>query len=261
MKIAVYGDLHTEVVGYQPKQAWVQQADLVVQSGDLSTGSRGATWLLGLQRRALFVPGNHEYWNPVLSEGLWDRYNEPRKIPKYTIAQVDADFRARLKNSPVTFLQCDVTVIDNVRFLGCTLWSDLSTDKARRAAYEIRNFQFILSEELRLFTVDDQQALHLKHKAWLTEQLNTPFDGKTVVITHFSPTRESFTRSGESWIVRDHYSSDLDHLVKLADVWIHGHIHAQLDYTLGRCRVICNPRGYPGDHCSQHFKNLQLIEV
>ena len=235
MKLAVYSDLHTEATGYQPKQSWVQQADLVVQCGDLSTGTRGVSWLLGLKSKALFVPGNHEYWNPVLREGLWDRYNEPRKIPKYTIDEVDADFRARLNNSPVTFLQCDVVVIDHVRFLGCTLWSDLSSDKARRAAYE--------------------------NKAWLTEQLNTPFDGKTVVITHFSPTRESFTRSGESWIVRDHYSSDLDHLVKLADVWIHGHIHAQLDYTLGRCRVICNPRGYPSDYCRQQFKNLQLVEV
>jgi Icc-related predicted phosphoesterase len=30
-----------------------------------------------------------------------------------------------------------------------------------------------------------------------------------------------------------------------ARLWIHGHIHSYCDYTLGKTRVLANPRGYP----------------
>jgi hypothetical protein len=30
------------------------------------------------------------------------------------------------------------------------------------------------------------------------------------------------------------------------DLWVHGHTHSSFDYKLGKTRIICNPRGYPG---------------
>ena len=30
-----------------------------------------------------------------------------------------------------------------------------------------------------------------------------------------------------------------------AQLWVHGHIHYCCDYTLGKTRVLANPRGYP----------------
>lgn len=41
------------------------------------------------------------------------------------------------------------------------------------------------------------------------------------------------------------FASRLDELVESANVWIHGHTHASFDYLVGRCRVACNPGGYP----------------
>ena len=32
-----------------------------------------------------------------------------------------------------------------------------------------------------------------------------------------------------------------------AALWIHGHTHTFFDYRAGGARVICNPRGYPGE--------------
>ena len=45
------------------------------------------------------------------------------------------------------------------------------------------------------------------------------------------------------------YVSDHDQLVSKsgASLWIHGHVHASSDYVLGDTRVVCNPRGYPGE--------------
>jgi len=38
---------------------------------------------------------------------------------------------------------------------------------------------------------------------------------------------------------------DLSGLMPGADLWFHGHVHDSVDYTVGRCRVVANPRGYP----------------
>jgi len=31
----------------------------------------------------------------------------------------------------------------------------------------------------------------------------------------------------------------------MGDLWVHGHTHCALDYPLGKCRVVCNPKAYP----------------
>jgi hypothetical protein len=40
------------------------------------------------------------------------------------------------------------------------------------------------------------------------------------------------------------FVSDLRHILDLADLWIHGHVHDSFDYRVGATRVIANPRGY-----------------
>ena len=32
-----------------------------------------------------------------------------------------------------------------------------------------------------------------------------------------------------------------------AALWIHGHTHTRFDYRVRGTRVVCNPRGYPGE--------------
>jgi hypothetical protein len=48
-----------------------------------------------------------------------------------------------------------------------------------------------------------------------------------------------------------------------------GHLHNSSDYQLGKCRVICNPRGYPGrnrsnqdlPHENSRFDPSKVISV
>ena len=40
---------------------------------------------------------------------------------------------------------------------------------------------------------------------------------------------------------------------------VHGHTHRRMDYMLGDTRVICNPRGYPGEN--EWYKNYQPVYV
>ena len=40
------------------------------------------------------------------------------------------------------------------------------------------------------------------------------------------------------------FCNALDHLLPLADMWLHGHLHCPLDYEKEGCRVVANPLGY-----------------
>jgi calcineurin-like phosphoesterase family protein len=81
---------------------------------------------------------------------------------------------------------------------------------------------------------------------WLRERLDAPFAGKTVVVTHHLPSGRSIEPTHREHKIAPAYASNLELLVQRADLWIHGHVHWSVDYQIGRCRVICNPRGRPG---------------
>jgi hypothetical protein len=43
------------------------------------------------------------------------------------------------------------------------------------------------------------------------------------------------------------------------DLWVHGHVHSSLDYSVGgRCRVVSNPRGYPVHRQPERFENANF---
>jgi Icc-related predicted phosphoesterase len=42
-------------------------------------------------------------------------------------------------------------------------------------------------------------------------------------------------------------------------LWLHGHIHANRDYQVGSTRVVCNPRGYPGENAD--FDPRFIVEL
>ncbi|MCY1461840.1 hypothetical protein D9M71_795400 [compost metagenome] len=35
-------------------------------------------------------------------------------------------------------------------------------------------------------------------------------------------------------------------------LWVHGHVHMAVDYEATGTRVVCNPRGYPGEVTGFH---------
>ena len=95
-------------------------------------------------------------------------------------------------------------------------------------------------------TTSGREKFHHQHqqRKWIGDKLAKPFEGKTVVITHMAPSMRSVPERYATDIVSAAYASNLDELAQSADMWIHGHMHASSDYEIGKCRVVCNPRGY-----------------
>jgi Icc-related predicted phosphoesterase len=69
-------------------------------------------------------------------------------------------------------------------------------------------------------------------------------------VTHHAPSLQSVADPYKRDLVSAAFASPLDSLVAAskAKLWLHGHVHHACDYRIGDTRVLCNPRGYPGEN-------------
>jgi hypothetical protein len=200
-------------------------------------------------RAVVFVPGNHEYYDNTLQD-------ERARMR-------DAAMRSR--QPPVHLLDGDSVVIDGVRFVGCTLWTDFGlridtasgavTDPARgieaaqRGMVDYRAIQLRTGEPgaaaWRKLTPQDTLAMHHTQRDWLQAALAAPFDGPSVVVTHHGPHRQSLAaRFADDWVSTAFINELPTSFFEVPSLWVHGHTHTSFDYRLGGCRVLCTPRGY-----------------
>jgi hypothetical protein len=113
----------------------------------------------------------------------------------------------------------------------------------------------------RPFDAEAMRALGLDCQHWLRRALAEPFEGTTVVITHFAPTLHSTDpRYGLSPGTAG-FCNGLDELLPLADLWLHGHLHCPQDQQVGRCRIVANPLGYAQKNEQLTFQPQQVIRV
>ena len=261
MKIQLLSDLHLEVHPHFVPQP-TPGADVLVLAGDIGSYQSGS--LLdamgdsdfGLGRFAhwpvpvIFVPGNHEY-------------------DAQDFDAAHARLRATCERLGLIWLERESMVLHGVRFVGTTLWSDFdalaehegSSDLVRRLrqrdkAFRAANFYLKKTGGTRdeaAFLAPAVREQGLLCQQWLRETLATPFDGPTVAVTHFAPSLHSADPRyglvpGTAW-----FCNALDDCLAPVQLWLHGHLHAPLDYTVQgahpsgtpwQCRVVANPLGY-----------------
>jgi len=223
------------------------RADLVVLAGDIANGAAGIEWAKQtFSVPVIYLAGNHEYY-----EGEFDSVQEA--------------MRAAVLGSAVELLDCSELVVGDVRFVGCTLWTDysLAPQSFRPEVIETArklnpDYQLIRSGE-RKFAPEDAIALCSRHRAWLGAKLAEPFPGKTAVITHFAPHPFSIAPAYVGHQGNPAFVLDLSEMMGRATLWIHGHTHTLFDYFVRGTRVVCNPRGYPGEQTG--FRSTLTVEL
>jgi hypothetical protein len=90
--------------------------------------------------------------------------------------------------------------------------------------------------------------MHSASKAFLIKTLATPFPGPTVVVCHHGHWPSAHPQY-QTDILTAAFVSNLTFIEEYQpDIFIHGHVHSSSDYRVGRTRVLCNPRGYPGEN-------------
>ena len=226
MKAQIVSDLHLESAPLRPLEV---RADVLIVAGDTHDTPDGlAAFLTSLPADApvVLVLGNHEYDHKVFATAL-------------------SAYREAVKPFPnAHLLECESVDIDGIAFIGANLWTDMRGGlDAAAVAGVLRAF------DMRGISVDELIAIHRRTLAWL--ETSYPRDAaQVVVVTHAAPSVRSQHPRFAGSALNGFFTSNLDALVERLSpaLWVHGHAHDPFDYEIGRTRVVCHPRGYPGEN-------------
>lgn len=158
--------------------------------------------------------------------------------------------------SHVQVLERDAVIISGSRFLSATMWTDFSATGnkplASITAQTMMNDyrQIRTGENYRRIKPGDLAAEARKTRNWFLRKLAEPFSGQTIVITHHAPLMRSLAENPNSGGHLD--AAYANEWIDLMDgnqvaLWVHGHSHTPVDYHEAGTRIVCNPRGYPGE--------------
>lgn len=264
MKIALCSDLHLEFAPLEITNT--ENADVLVLAGDImvaadledfAPGYVHPDWANLLPARAekaqmyrdflamcsrefkhvLFVAGNHEFYN-----GKWQQ----------TLVTLRAECSVF---DNVHFMENDTFVLDDVTFVGGTLWTDMNRGDplTKQIVSNSMNDYRIIRVESRDYgrlRPDDTLARHIATVEYIRQVANANPDGKVVVVGHMAPSKLStHPRYADEHHMNGGYSSDLSEFILARPqikLWVHGHTHHPFAYTIGKCRITANPRGYVG---------------
>lgn len=276
MKIQLLSDLHLEAHPHWRGEP-APGADLLVLAGDIGSYQKGSglqdadfglaqfSPKAGWPTPVVFVPGNHEY-DTLDFDAAHLRLQETCErlgiqwLERCTLRPVATDRQGR-----------------PVRLVGTTLWSDFDALaptgtgpnalgqqlKARDKAFRAANYYLRKTDTTRngtLFLAEQMREQALACQVWLRDALLTPFDGSTVVVTHFAPSLHSADPRYGLTPGTAGFCNARDDLLPHAALWLHGHLHAPSDYTLQGCRVVANPLGYARKKEQSQFSPMGLIE-
>jgi predicted phosphodiesterase len=246
-----------DIGSYQPGSLLEGSDFGLARFSPLPVAQGGAGW----PTPVLFVPGNHEY------DGL-------------DFGATHARLRETCERLGLVWLERECVVMQGVRFIGSTLWTDFDAlDAAAAAAGDITLGEQLRNREKAFRAAnfylrtnhsfqDGQPVLAegvrergLASQAWLRQALARPFDGPTVVVTHFAPSLLSADPRYGLAPGTAGFCNALDELLGQAQLWLHGHLHCPSDYVKNGCRVVANPLGYARKGEQDGFKPDLLIEI
>lgn len=280
MKLALASDLHLEFGDITLTND--EGADVLLLSGDIMVAQdlhdhseesvRTAVMIESLIRRqstamrfrnflkrcsfqfphVIYIAGNHEFYHGKFHGSLEDLRKECDKFPN------------------VYFLEDQIKKIDDVTFIGCTLWTDMNKGDplTLHAVTDMMNDYRIIRNDEKGYT-----KLRPAHTAWrharsieyIRTVIEGKFDEKFVVVGHHAPSPMStHEKYKNDRLMNGAYSSDLSEFIldhPQIKIWTHGHTHHNFDYMIGDTRIVCNPRGYVGYEIQEGEYKLQYLDI
>jgi predicted phosphodiesterase len=240
MRVQILSDVHLELGKRQPSLE--RHADILVLAGDVGNPFAAPYVQFLSTASALFskvfvVAGNHEYYGHTMKD---------------TEAKIHSTCQS-YRN--VVFLQCRAHIHEGVRFVGCTLWSDVQDS----LLYKLNDFACILKAgNVRVKPADIRQ-LHRTHTDFLEHTLNDACSLPTVVVTHHAPMKE-MTGSYKNSPLSSGFATDLPHLFRPPVVaWVNGHTHQNLLIKVNEIPCVSNCLGYVDEHAGCSHRAVLCI--
>ena len=273
LKISVHSDLHTEFFGeslfYQDEtflSIKSEDLDYLFLAGDIGNLRSMSVFFEQLRNqipvnsktKIIYVLGNHEHYGLSYSESLRD-YRELCLSKEYDII----------------LLEDEVFVDDERKVLiyGGTLWSDfeLANNSKQSQDWAGKNVSDYFYIQQMSFPVNKpitpemtknifNQTMNNIQK-WFTDPQYA--DYKKIAVTHFLPLKECIHPKHTDYIKGAYWASHRPDIVSLADVWIYGHSHDNInqdvDISGKKVKMISNQLGYLNENYLSNFKDLYNV--
>jgi Icc-related predicted phosphoesterase len=199
-------------------------------------------------KHVIYISGNHEFYHGKWYAGLDYLRAECGKYPN------------------VIFLENEMVEIDEILFVGAALWTDMNKNDWHtmyQAKQSMSDYRIILNDKLKFSKLKPEDTV-VRHNASL-KFIESAIKGaaKVVVVTHHAPSEMSVAECYKGHMLNGAYRSHLENVMldnpNIA-LWLHGHTHHPFDYQVSETRVVCNPRGYPGEpsFINYTFKYLEI---
>lgn len=292
-KFRYASDLHLEFAYDDPKflkqkdpqavkdQAFAEYADILfpameddshttlLLAGDICENWRAHTRYGGFFKRlsdrfseVIWIPGNHEYYGHKFSD-----YHDARVAINMATEYSNVFYWNRNRTSYSSGSS-------TIHLVVSTLWSDcdkgnpLTTFAVSQGLNDYRHITFadVENDLYRKLRVNDTITAHIQDRDYIIRSVNNIKAGDpssiVVVMTHHAPSFESIPDRYASDVLSNAYASHINFNLFEAgqpDVWIHGHIHDTVDYTIGDTQVVSNPFGYRDHHPNDNYNYVATI--
>ena len=265
MKIALTSDVHLEFGDWNPSNP--EGADVLILGGDIMVAAdfgRPDPYNIMMSKKeeqyrnfldkcktnydhVIYIMGNHEHYHGDFA------------------TTKDILHRA-CSVAGVTFLDKETITIDDVTFIGGTLWTDMNKEdpmtlhamsgmmndficvKNSNRVVNFKDTEGKFHTRSAKFSPDDAVVDHKEMLGYIRLMIEGKWDQKFVVVGHHAPSRSStHPRYKDEYLMNGGYSTELSEFIldhPQIKAWTHGHTHDEFDYMVGTTRVICNPRGY-----------------
>ncbi len=200
------------------------------------------TRMSNLFPHVIYIAGNHEFYHGKFHKGIQYLREQCAQYPN------------------VHFLEKDKVKIQDVTFVGGTLWTDMNKGDplTLHSVRDMMNDFRIIRNDEKGYTQLKPMDVAIRHKEtlkYIKDVIEESPDEKYVVVGHHSPSHLSISEGYKhETIMNGAYHSDLSEFIldhPQIKLWTHGHTHHCFDYTIGETRIVCNPRGYQNDGYSE----------
>jgi predicted phosphodiesterase len=288
MKLAIASDLHLEFGHIELKNE--QSADVLVLAGDVCVARDMKEYVGFFEQvssefnKVIYIMGNHEHYNgdfattrTIIKDSLSHLSNvhvlekESLQTDDYTFVcgtmWTDMNCYSKTSMAMIGALMNDFRCVKNSNrysYRKVPLYEkDSDGVYIKDDGGKMRQIGMKMKEEVSKFSPEDAYEDHKKFLEYLDHVLQN--QSKLVVVTHHAPSALSTPPEfAHQYDMNGGYRSHLDYFVEehpQIKLWMHGHMHDPVDYTIGSTRVVSNPRGYIGYEANASKFQLKYLEL
>lgn len=238
IKFSLMSDLHADFP--QPSMDYRRLEKHVLIAGDTTNGLECLRFLGNKLRdkkghTVLACPGNHEHYANI---------NSGRDIIE-TECRFREEFPSYVESNdfPPVILKTGWYQVSDEE-----LWKNSMNDSKRMC---------VDADTMNRLAKRDADII----ETWLAWWRDIQVRG--IVVTHMAPCEETLDPKyqgafSNEWYWNPHLRELIREYGDQILCWCHGHTHAAADKVVDGVRVICNPRGYPGENPHWEPKNIEL---